>query len=76
MELVKDRYPDDVSIINTDDQRCLKTVEIGNGIPVILKYYGFDNQLRIEIGSYLSGMISDIDYMMKRYYKEEENDYK
>lgn len=41
----------------------LQTIIIYNGVPVILKHYGFDNGLRIEIGSYLSDIITDMDYV-------------
>ena len=59
--VLKDRYPNDVSIEKYSD--CLDRIIIYNGVPTILKHYGFDNQLRIEIGSYLSDVISNTEYI-------------
>lgn len=59
--VLKDWYPNDVLI--EDYSEYLKTVIVFSGVPVILKHYGFDNQFRFEIGSYLSDTISDHDYV-------------
>lgn len=61
LSVLKERYPNDVFI--EDYSEHLKTINICNGVPVILKYYGFDNQLRVEIGSYLSDVISSYEYV-------------
>ena len=58
---LKARYPKDVRIITNATE--LNTIIITDGVPVILKHYGFDNVTRLEIGSYLSGAISPIDYV-------------
>ena len=55
------RYPNDVFI--EDYSEHLKTIVICEGVPVILKHYGFDNQLRLEIGSYLSDVIPSFQYV-------------
>lgn len=54
-------YPDDVEISETNCHR--NEITIFDGIPVILKYYNLDNKFRLEIGSYLSDIISSIDYI-------------
>ena len=61
LSVLKERYPNDVFIEDYSDH--LKTINICNGVPVILKYYGFDNQLRVEIGSFLSDAISSYEYV-------------
>lgn len=68
---LKSRYPNDIDISNCFDNNdeipmapCgLKRITISSGIPVILKYYDLDNKFRIEIGSYLSDLITNLDYI-------------
>lgn len=57
--VLKNRYPDYVEIENT----VFRSITIHDGAPIILKYYGLDNQIRLEVGSYLSDLISSIDYI-------------
>lgn len=61
LSVLKERYPNDVFI--EDYSEHLKNINICNGVPVILKYYGFDSQLRVEIGSYLSDVIGCFEYV-------------
>lgn len=61
LSVLKERYPDDVFI--DDYSEHLKAIKICSGVPVILKYYGFDNNLRVEIGSYLSDVINTYEYI-------------
>lgn len=50
-------------IIEYTNNNGNKVVEISRGIPIILKYYGFDHRFRIELGSYLSELITACDYV-------------
>lgn len=61
--LLKNRYPDYIEIEGLYEEAVFRSITIHDGVPIILKYYGFDNQLRFEIGSYLSDTISSIDYV-------------
>lgn len=62
--ILKSRYPDYVEIEGLYESTApLRSITIHDGVPIILKYYGLDNQLRLEVGSYLSDLISSIDYI-------------
>lgn len=61
IHVLADRYPRDVFIESHEKNN--NTITICDGVPVILKHYGFDNQFRIEIGSYLSDAISSREYL-------------
>ena len=60
---LKHYYPDLVGIKDVEDDKSFNRVAFYKGLPVILKYYGFDGQFRIELGSYLSDLISELDYV-------------
>lgn len=61
--VLKNRYPDYVEIEGLYEDTVLRSITIHDGAPIILRYYGLDNQIRLEVGSYLSDLISSIDYI-------------
>lgn len=61
--VLKGRYPNYVEIEDIYENGLTRSITIYDGAPIILKYYGLDNQLRFEVGSYLSDLIRSIDYI-------------
>lgn len=58
---LKTYYPDFVRVYK--NIQGLNVVVIERGLPLIIKYYGLKGDFRIELGSYLSDIITISDYI-------------